>query len=105
MSNTTSLFPNRVSDNGRFLLCENGQPFFYLGDTAWELFHRLNREETEEYLQDRAAKGFTVIQAVILAEENGLRVPNRYGALPLEDFDPTRPNEEYFAHVDWVINR
>jgi hypothetical protein len=33
-----------------------------LGDTAWELFHRLTREEADLYLKDRAAKGFTVIQ-------------------------------------------
>lgn len=35
----------RVSDNHRFLVTADGKPFFYLGDTAWELFHRLNRED------------------------------------------------------------
>ena len=30
----------RISDNGRFLVHEDSRPFFYLGDTAWELFHR-----------------------------------------------------------------
>ena len=69
----------QVSANNRFLVKANGQPFFYLGDTAWELFHRLNREEADAYLQDRAGKGFTVIQAVVLAELNGLRDPNPYG--------------------------
>lgn len=95
----------RVADNHRFLVYEGGQPFFYLGDTAWELFHRLNREETERYLKDRAAKGFTVIQAVALAEFDGLTVPNAYGQLPLQDRDPLQPNEEYFRHVDWVVQR
>ena len=33
-----------VSDNGRYLTYEDGRPFFYLGDTAWELFHRLDQE-------------------------------------------------------------
>jgi hypothetical protein len=47
---------------GRYLVTERGEPFFYLGDTAWELFHRLTREEADLYLKDRAAKGFTVIQ-------------------------------------------
>ncbi len=37
--------PLKVSDNNRFLVHTDGTPFFYLGDTAWELFHRLNREE------------------------------------------------------------
>ncbi len=33
----------RVSDNRRFLVDASGKPFFYLADTAWELFHRLTR--------------------------------------------------------------
>lgn len=94
----------RVSDNRRFLIHEDGAPFFYLGDTAWELFHRLSREETDLYLQDRAARGFTVIQAVALAEHQFDR-PNFYGDHPLHDNDPTRPNDAYFAHVDWVVRR
>ena len=75
----------KVSEDGRFLVYEDGRPFFYLGDTAWELFHRLNREEADEYLENRAAKGFTVIQAVVLAELDGLRDPNPYGHVPLVD--------------------
>jgi len=88
----------------RFLMWENGTPFFYLGDTAWELFHRLNRREASLYLKDRAAKGFTVIQAVALAELDGLRAPNPYGHTPLINDDPTRPNEEYWKHVDYIVD-
>ncbi|MFN3422021.1 MAG: DUF4038 domain-containing protein, partial [Armatimonadota bacterium] len=83
-------------NNRRFLVTEKGQPFFYLADTAWELFHRLNREEAETYLKDRAQKGFTVIQAVVLAELDGLNTPNAYGQKPLHNNDPTQPNEAYF---------
>lgn len=95
--------PLRVSDNRRFLVDHEGHPFFWLGDTAWELFHRTTREEALRYLDDRAAKGFTVIQAVALAEMDGLRVPNSYGHLPLEGEDPLRPVEAYWEHVDFVV--
>jgi Protein of unknown function (DUF4038)/Putative collagen-binding domain of a collagenase len=95
----------RVSDNGRFLADDDGAPFFYLGDTAWELFHRLTYEESDIYLQDRAAKGFTVIQCVALAEFDGIHEPNHYGECPLLDDDPTRPNEPYWAHVDRIVAR
>jgi len=93
----------KVSDNRRFLVHDDGSPFFYLGDTAWELFHRLTLDEAERYLTDRASKRFTVIQAVALAEIDGLHVPNMNGDLPLIDDDPTQPNEAYFEHVDRVV--
>jgi hypothetical protein len=95
----------KVSDNQRFLVYEDGSPFFYLGDTAWELFHRLNREEADQYLQNRAEKGFTVIQAVALAQLGGLNDPNPYGHTPLRNNDPTRPNNDYFDHVDYIVNK
>jgi hypothetical protein len=97
--------PLRVSPDGRHLACADGRPFFYLADTAWSLFHRLTREEADLYLRNRAAKGFTVIQAVVLSENDGLRTPNAYGERPLVDHDPRTPNERYFAHVDWVVDR
>ena len=95
----------QISADGRHLVHADGTPFFYLGDTAWELFHRLNREEADLYLGDRAAKGFTVIQAVVLAELDGLHTPNAYGELPLENDDPRQPNEAYFRHVDYIVDK
>lgn len=95
----------KVSPNKRFLVKQDGSPFFYMGDTAWELFHRLNREEADQYLQNRADKGFTVIQAVVLAELDGLTDPNPYGHTPLKNNDPTQPNEDYFKHVDYIVNK
>jgi hypothetical protein len=95
----------KVSADGRHLVHSDGTPFFYLGDTAWELFHRLNREEADLYLADRAAKGFTVIQAVVLAELDGLHTPNAYGETPLKDDDPRQPNEAYFRHVDYIVDK
>jgi hypothetical protein len=95
----------KVSDNKRFLVTDTGRPFFWLADTAWELFHRLNREDADRYLRNRAALRFTVIQAVALAEFDGLSVPNAYGETPLRHNDPAQPNEAYFAHVDWIVAR
>lgn len=52
----SNAFQLRVSESGRHLATSAGEPFFYLGDTAWELFHRLNREEADLYLDNRAKK-------------------------------------------------
>jgi hypothetical protein len=95
----------RISENRRFLVRVNGAPFYWFGDTAWEIFHRSNREDAEHYLKKRAEQRFTVIQAVVLAEFQGIREPNAYGDLPLMGEDPTRPQEAYFRHVDWIVSR
>ncbi len=97
-------------ESQRFLTYDDGRPFFYLGDTAWELFHRLTLEEARHYLDNRAAKNFTVIQAVALAEFDGLHTPNAYGHTPLLNDDPTQPDEkpgpnnDYWDHVDAIID-
>ena len=86
--------------------------FFYLADTAWELLHKLNREETDWYCRERARQGFTVFQTVALAELDGLRTPNAYGRLPLQTSDgmpdPARPDTEgpysYWDHVDFAVH-
>ncbi|MDR1600224.1 MAG: glycoside hydrolase family 140 protein [Oscillospiraceae bacterium] len=103
-----------VSADGRRLIQSDGSPFFYLGDTGWELFHRLNREDAVLYLQTRADAGFTAIQAVALAEFDGLESPNAYGRRPLKrnshgEWDPTLPDlddgYDYWDHVDFILLR
>jgi hypothetical protein len=107
----------RVSENRRFLVTADGRPFFYLADTAWELFHRLDRSQAVAYLDKRASQGYTAIQAVALAELDGVYDPNPYGDLPLVDKDPTKPavtsgadpqNREaydYWDHVEYIVNQ
>jgi hypothetical protein len=94
----------RVADDHRHLETVDGKPFFLLGDTAWELFHRLTQEETTTYLDNRAAKGFNTVFAVALAEYE-FDQPNAEGELPLENNDPAKPRDAYFKHVDWVIDQ
>jgi hypothetical protein len=105
----------KVSPNNRFLTTKDAKPFFWLGDTDWELFHRLTREEAAQLLETRRKQGFNVIQAVALAEFNGIREPNRYGDVPLINEDPTKlaitpgtnptntEQYDYWDNVDYVI--
>ena len=95
----------RISENRRFLVRPDGSPFFWFADTAWELFHRLTREDAVYYLEKRAEQGFTLIQSVVLAEFEGIRRPNAYGDCALLGKDPTQPNEPYFQHVDWIVEK
>lgn len=97
--------PVRVSANGHNFELPDGRPFFWLGDTAWQLIHDATPDEAAFYLRTRARQGFTVIQAVVLAEMDGLNRPNQLGDRPFFDNDPGRPNSAYFKHVVSIIDR
>lgn len=102
-----------VSPNHRFLQYEDGAPFFWLADTGWLMFQRLDRAETERYLENRRSKGYNVIQAMVLHTGSDR---NSYGASALTERDPARPavtpgssldtpgQYDYWDHVDWVVD-
>jgi hypothetical protein len=104
-----------VGADGR-TFTRGGAPFFWLGDTAWSLFVNLSRSQTEDYLDTRAAQGFTVIQAVAIFPQAGGPGPNQYGDSPfgsgLDDLSVTEgatsDDEEqydYWDHVDFVVEQ
>ncbi len=102
--NSVAEAPIRVSPNGRYFTDAHGEPFFWLGDTAWPLYTQYSLEDAELYLANRAGKGFNVIQGVLAwgggtgfeADRPG---PNCEGELPWIE-TPSAPNEAYFRHVD-----
>ena len=56
--------PVRVSDDRWHLAYADGQPWFWLSDTAWNGALLSSDADWETYLGDRAAKGFTAVQFV-----------------------------------------
>ena len=103
----------RVSDNRRYIVEKNGKPFFWLGDTGWLLFGKLDREEAEKYLEDRRKKGFNVIQVMVL---HSLGLVDKYGDSALVNRSVAHPRTtpgsapgdekqyDYWDHVDYVID-
>lgn len=96
-----------VSDHGRFLMQENGEPFFWLGDTGWLLFSRLNKKEAEYYLEVRRQQGYNVIQVMGIHD---LPIKNVYGSEPFIDNNVEKPlllndpaHKGYWEHVDDII--
>ncbi len=109
VSAAESLPALEVSENKRFLVSAGGRPFFYLGDTTWELFHRLTREQAVQLIENRAARKFNVLQAVAIAELEGHTDLNPYGHVPFTELDVTRPavregpQNDYWDHVDFIV--
>lgn len=95
-----------IGENRRFLVTQSGEPFFWLGDTAWLMLPRLSREDIDSYLRIRAAQRFTVIHlAAVVAGSATNGESNAYGHAPLGDGRLDQPADEYFAHLDYVIAR
>jgi hypothetical protein len=94
--------PLRVSANGRHFVDHTGQPFFWLGDTQWQLLRDFSLPDVELILANRQAKGFNVIQVMVTGVGDGTR-PNLEGQLPWHDNNPAMPNEAYFARADRIV--
>jgi len=92
----------RVSPNGRCFVDDQGKPFFWLGDTQWELFHAFTAEDAGTVLKRRKEQGFTAIQVMITGVGEG-KLPNVAGERPWLGDDPSTPNEAYFRNVDRVV--
>lgn len=108
-----------VSENQRYLIDQKGKPFFWLGDTGWGLFQKLDRKEVDFYLKTRARQGFTTIHAAAV-HKNPFIIPeleNLYGDPAFIDEeqmipaitpgnDPSDPFAyDYWDHVDFIIDR
>lgn len=120
--------PLKVSANDRYLAFQDGEPFYYVADTPWQLLASLDIEESKEYIDIRAAQGFTALQLVAtpwsfddtatrwdFEGETGQARVNAYGEAPFFDTDGKppktnddvrfdRPNDAYWDHVDNVLD-
>jgi len=103
-----------VSPNKRFLTTADGKPFFWLGDTAWLLFSKLGREESDKYLEDRKQKGFNVIQVMLLHSVSSANIYQDSSLIQANVAKPaiTAGNDfkkdgeyDYWDHVDYIIDK
>jgi len=95
-----------ASPNGRYLMNEDGTPFFWFGDTAWALTYKIDAVEAETYFADREAKGFTVVQAAAtsLGATTWISAQNIVnGEIIFNNQDPLQPNEAFWQHVDTLV--
>lgn len=103
----------KISANKRYFATQADQPFFWLGDTGWLLFSKLNREDAAKYLEDRRKKGFNVIQVMVM---HSVSVVNAYGDSALINKNVAIPRitagksftdkqeYDYWDHVDYIVD-
>jgi hypothetical protein len=113
---SSSVFPLRVEAGKRYPIDASGNPFFMVADTAWTLPQRLQKTAASQYLADRKSRGFNAL-LMELIERKVAQPPsqNAYGDKPflgtvsgsgcnVACYDFSKPNEAYWAHVDWLMD-
>ena len=100
-------YPLKISANRRYLVDQDERPVLLHGDSPWSLIVGPPPEKAEMYLADRAAKGFNSIVVNLIEHYFTSDAPNNYrGDGPFTTpNDMSTPNEEYFQHADWVIEK
>jgi len=93
-----------VSDNHRFLMHQDGTPFFWQGETAWLMPQRLNRDEVTHYLQTCGRAGYNMVQVQVLNDVPSFNVygqpsHDRHGHLV------TDATYGYWDHLDFIVDQ
>lgn len=96
----------QVSAEGRYLQHADGTPFFWLADTGWLLPERLNRDETDFYLEQCRLQGYNVVQVQTV---NGVPAINVYGqSSHPQGYDFSRIDQPgvygYWQHMDYIVS-
>ncbi len=97
----------KVSDNARYLVYEDGTPFFYLADTAWASFGNVPLELWESYLRHRKMQGFNALQISILPiihdRSVGPGLVEPFAKKENGAYDFSQRNEAYFAKAEKMV--
>jgi uncharacterized protein DUF4038/collagenase-like protein with putative collagen-binding domain len=111
-------FPLKVSENHRYLVDQNGKPFFMVGDTPQGLMGSLTEQDAEYYFADREAHGFNTLGWIdVMCAGNdykwnkdavtpdGIKPFNGYlgGGTDFTHYDLGKPNEAYFTRLDHIL--
>jgi hypothetical protein len=90
-----------MAGNPRHFQFQNGDPFYFLGDTAWALYQnnseeKLDRTSVLYCLNVRAKQGFSVIHSMLISEADW----GNDGGMPFHDLSAERINPAYWQEVD-----
>jgi hypothetical protein len=90
-----------VSSNGRYFVDGNGNPFFWQGNTDWEMLRLYSVADSRTIIQKQRSQGFNTINVMSTG------VPPEYSSFSgpkawLND-NPLTPNTAFFARTDSIV--
>jgi len=94
-----------VSNTKHYLTYQNGDPFFYLSCTCWELTWKSNLEQVKRYISNRKQKNFNTFQLVAISHQimNPYGIINRNGDSTFLNNDFYMPNPKYMLYLDSIV--
>jgi hypothetical protein len=97
----------KISENGRYLVDQKGNPFLVVGDSPWSLIVQPGEKDRETYLEDRQRRGFNSLIVNLLEHKFCTSPPRtRSGLAPFNTpGDFSTPSEPYFDFAHRVIER
>lgn len=100
------VYPLKVSSDGRYLVDQANQPFFWNGEAPWSLIAQGTNADIDTYLASRQQLGVNVILVNLLEHKFTTNAPrNINGDPPFTGTTFTTPNEAYFAHADYLVSQ
>lgn len=96
------VWPLKISSNNRYLVDQNGRPFFYAADTSWTMLGYLSVDDAKKLIDIRKSQGFSAIQTILVPWGAGRSSSARGAAFTNNDL--TKPNEAYFSAVDQIMD-
>lgn len=99
------VYPLAISDNDRYLVDQNDQPFFMFGEAGWSLIAEATTADVDIYFASRQQLGFNAVLVNLIEAKFATNAPNNiYNVAPFTGTTFITPNEAYFAHADYVIS-
>ncbi len=83
---------------------QNGEPLWFLGDTAWALYtdsgeEKHDRSAVQKYIDTRAQQGFNAVHSMLISEAGW----GNSGGPPFRDLKAQQINPGYWQEVDWRL--
>ena len=96
----------KVSKENRYLMTEDGSPFFWMGETGWLMPERLNRDEVDYYLDQCQKAGYNVVQVQTINDVPAVNIYGQYSMIDGFNFDniDQKGVYGYWDHMDYIIN-
>lgn len=93
----------KISNDGRYIIHDDGTPFLWMGDTCWTASTSVNQSDWQTYINNRIAKHFTLAQVLCSVYAHFMRTQDTSGNAPFVGEGITRWNPSFWQGYEQKI--